>query len=57
VQLDDERSRRTVADGREFEIVKRWYEPEELERELAARGWRITVGRTANGLFLVGSGD
>jgi hypothetical protein len=48
---------RTLADGREFEVVKRWYDPEELERNLAALGWRARIRRTANGSMLVGSGS
>jgi demethylmenaquinone methyltransferase/2-methoxy-6-polyprenyl-1,4-benzoquinol methylase len=46
---------RRVADGREFEIVKRFYEPAWLEQELATLGWRATVEVTANGAFLCGS--
>jgi demethylmenaquinone methyltransferase/2-methoxy-6-polyprenyl-1,4-benzoquinol methylase len=55
VQTGDETARRTVSDGREFEIVKRFYEPLELEAELAALGWDASVRTTANGIFLVGS--
>jgi demethylmenaquinone methyltransferase/2-methoxy-6-polyprenyl-1,4-benzoquinol methylase len=56
LQLDEHRSRRTLADGREFEVVKRWYEPEALERDLAALGWHSSLGTTANGMMLFGSG-
>jgi demethylmenaquinone methyltransferase/2-methoxy-6-polyprenyl-1,4-benzoquinol methylase len=55
-QIDEHRSRRTLADGREFEVVKRWYEPAPLEAELHALGWEVAVRTTANGCFLVGSG-
>jgi demethylmenaquinone methyltransferase/2-methoxy-6-polyprenyl-1,4-benzoquinol methylase len=57
VQLDEHRSRRTLADGREFEVVKRWYEPEVLERDLAALGWQSSIRTTANRMMLVGSGQ
>ncbi|MDX6504610.1 MAG: hypothetical protein QOE29_1735 [Gaiellaceae bacterium] len=56
VQVDEHRSRRTLADGREFEVVKRWYEPGTLERDLANLGWRASVGTTPSGITLVGSG-
>jgi demethylmenaquinone methyltransferase/2-methoxy-6-polyprenyl-1,4-benzoquinol methylase len=49
-------ARRTLGDGREFEIVKRFFEPEELQRELAELGWDLTVRTTAGGFFLLGSG-
>ena len=47
---------RTVADGREFEIVKRWWLPEELERRVAPLGFDLDLHRTANGYFLYGGG-
>jgi demethylmenaquinone methyltransferase/2-methoxy-6-polyprenyl-1,4-benzoquinol methylase len=56
VQVDEHRSRRTLADGREFEVVKRWYEPNALERDLEALGWRASIRMTSNGMMLVGSG-
>jgi SAM-dependent methyltransferase len=48
--------RRSLADGREFEIVKRFWSPAELEGELAALGWRLGAGETVNGNFLFASG-
>ena len=48
--------RRSLSDGREFEIVKRFWAPAELEREAAALGWRLRAGETPNGHFLVASG-
>jgi SAM-dependent methyltransferase len=49
--------RRRLSDGREFEIVKRFWRPGELEQEAAALGWRLRARETANGNFLVASGD
>jgi SAM-dependent methyltransferase len=37
---------RRLDDGREFQIVKRFYDPDELERELARLGWQAEVRRT-----------
>lgn len=48
--------RRRLSDGREFDIVKRFWEPQELEREVAAVGWRLSVRTTANGYFISASG-
>ncbi len=47
---------RRLTDGREFEIVERVWTPAELERELAALGWPLTVSATANGYFISASG-
>lgn len=47
-------SRRKLNDGREFEIVKIFYEPSELERRLDDLGWRGWV-RTSGKFFLYGS--
>ncbi len=47
---------RRLADGREFRIVKRRYEPRELEARLAALGWSLEARLTAHGLFLWASG-
>jgi len=56
VSANGEVARRRLSDGREFDIVKRWWEPSELERELAAVGWRFTVHTTANGFFISARG-
>jgi SAM-dependent methyltransferase len=50
---DDETTIRRLEDGREFRIVKRFYEPRTLERELADLGWRAQV-RTTGEFFLYG---
>lgn len=47
---------RRLDDGSEFRIVKRYYEPAELERRLAAIGWDIEARRTAE-FFIYGSGS
>jgi demethylmenaquinone methyltransferase/2-methoxy-6-polyprenyl-1,4-benzoquinol methylase len=49
-------ARRRLSDGREFDIVKRFWLPGELEREVAAVGWRLGVRATANGYFISASG-
>jgi hypothetical protein len=49
-------TRRRLTDGREFDIVKRSWEPGELQHEVAAVGWRLTVRTTANGYFIYASG-
>jgi SAM-dependent methyltransferase len=48
--------RRKLADGREFEIVKRFWGPGELEEEAETHGCRLRAGETANGNFLFASG-
>ena len=45
---------RRLDDGREFEIVKRFYEPAALGRELAQLGWDCDVGTTGE-FFIYGS--
>lgn len=56
VRASGEVVRRSLADGREFEIVKRFWAPAELERDLAAVGWQLDAGETANGHFLFAAG-
>lgn len=46
---------RRLNDGREFRIVKRFFEPSELESELLQIGWEIEVRATGD-LLLTGSG-
>ena len=57
VRSTGEVARRRLSDGREFDIVKRFWAPEELEREVATVGWRLNVGTTANGYFVHASGE
>ena len=38
---------RTLADGREFDIVKRNWHPTELDNRLYELGWAIEVSRTS----------
>jgi SAM-dependent methyltransferase len=57
VSASGEVVRRSLSDGREFEIVKRFSAPTELERELAALGWQLSAGATANGHFVFASGQ
>jgi len=42
---------RQLNDGREFRIVKIFYDPEALAARLADLGWRFSVSRTDNHLF------
>jgi demethylmenaquinone methyltransferase/2-methoxy-6-polyprenyl-1,4-benzoquinol methylase len=49
-------ARRRLSDGREFDIVKRFWQASELERELAATGWRLSARTTTNGYFISASG-
>src|SRR5919109_1842263 len=56
VSATGEVARRRLSDGREFDIVKRSWEPGELEREVAAVGWRLGVRTTANSYFIAASG-
>jgi ubiquinone/menaquinone biosynthesis C-methylase UbiE len=54
--LEDHTTTRQLNDGREFRIVKIFYEPEVLEAQLADMGWRFCVRRTENHL-LYGFGE
>lgn len=45
---------RQLADGREFTIVKRFWQPEELAERVAALGFELDLELTRNGLFLNG---
>jgi SAM-dependent methyltransferase len=56
VSASGEVVRRSLSDGREFDIVKRFRAPEALERELAALDWQLSAGATANGNFVFASG-
>ena len=51
--LDQGVSVRTLADGRRFRIVKRVWEPADLERQLDALGWSARV-REHQELFIHG---
>jgi demethylmenaquinone methyltransferase/2-methoxy-6-polyprenyl-1,4-benzoquinol methylase len=46
---------RRLADGSEYRIVKRFYEPESLRRRLADLGWDVEV-RSTSEFFLYGEG-
>jgi len=47
-------ARRTLNDGREFSVVKVFYEPSVLEQQLVERGWKGYV-RSTGRFFLYGS--
>ncbi len=50
---DDWLARRDLRDGREFDIVKIFYEPSELEEQLRSLGWTCRVRRT-DSFFIYG---
>ena len=45
---------RQLADGREFTIVKRFWQPDELADRVADLGFELDLRLTHNGLFLNG---
>ena len=47
---------RRLDDGREFQIVKRFYDPQALEQRLAALGWSASVDATPE-FFIYGTAD
>jgi demethylmenaquinone methyltransferase/2-methoxy-6-polyprenyl-1,4-benzoquinol methylase len=51
---DGELQVRQLADGREFTIVKRFWQPDELAGRIAALGFDLDLRLTGNGLFLHG---
>ena len=53
---EEETMLRRLDDGREFRIVKRFFEPWELESRLARLGWRIRVEQTGE-FFIYGGGE
>jgi demethylmenaquinone methyltransferase/2-methoxy-6-polyprenyl-1,4-benzoquinol methylase len=52
---DNDVARRTLRDGREFDIVKVFWRPDELEARLDELGWRIDVRRVGE-TFMYGAG-
>jgi SAM-dependent methyltransferase len=56
VSADGETARRNLSDGREFDIVKRFWTPAELQRELASLGWQFDAAVTAYGHFVFATG-
>jgi SAM-dependent methyltransferase len=48
-------ARRTLADGRAFDVVKVFWRPSELQHRLEAIGWEISV-RPVGEMFLFGTG-
>ena len=53
----EEEETRSLADGREFRIVKRFWTPAELEGRVERLGFRLSPHETANGQFLYGGGS
>jgi SAM-dependent methyltransferase len=51
---DGELQVRQLADGREFTIVKRFWQPNELAERVAELGFELDLRLTGNGLFLHG---
>jgi SAM-dependent methyltransferase len=54
---DGEEERRSLADGREFRIVKRWWRPDELAARVRPLGFELDLRESAHGSFLYGSGS
>ncbi len=52
----DDRQVRQLADGREFSIVKRFWQPEQLAGRMQPLGFDLDLALTGNGLFLFGGG-
>lgn len=52
---EEETMIRKLDDGREFRIVKRFYDSDQLQRRLAALGWDVAVRRTGE-FFIYGAG-
>ncbi len=51
VSGSDAHEERVLNDGRRFTIVKNFFAPQELEADLAARGWKCTVRETEHFLM------
>lgn len=51
---DEDTMTRRLDDGREFQIIKRFYDPPELERMLGELGWKAQVGATPE-FFIYGT--
>jgi SAM-dependent methyltransferase len=51
---DGDTQTRRLNDGREFEIIKRYYDPRLLERQLARLGWKCPVRTTPGEFFMYG---
>ena len=49
-------TRRRLSDGREFDIVKVYYRPDELVRRLTGLGWDVTAAATTGEYFLHAEG-
>jgi SAM-dependent methyltransferase len=51
---DEQTMTRRLDDGREFQIIKRFYDPGELERQLTELGWDARIGATGE-FFIFGT--
>lgn len=54
-ELGEETMTRRLDDGREFQIIKRFYEPAVLEARLAELGWKVEV-QSSGEFFIYGAG-
>jgi demethylmenaquinone methyltransferase/2-methoxy-6-polyprenyl-1,4-benzoquinol methylase len=54
-EADEETMRRRLDDGREFQIIKRFYDPPLLQDRLAGLGFELEVRRSGE-FFIYGSG-
>jgi demethylmenaquinone methyltransferase/2-methoxy-6-polyprenyl-1,4-benzoquinol methylase len=55
-RTDGDVETRSVADGREFDIVKRRWQPDELAARVRPLGFELDLRSTAHGHFLYGGG-
>jgi demethylmenaquinone methyltransferase/2-methoxy-6-polyprenyl-1,4-benzoquinol methylase len=53
---DAEVARRTLADGRQFDIIKVFWSPEDLQRRLRSMRWDVQINRLGDN-FMVGHGQ
>jgi SAM-dependent methyltransferase len=54
-EADESTMTRRLDDGREFQIVKRFYDPRALQAELASQGWAFEIATTGE-FFIYGTG-
>jgi SAM-dependent methyltransferase len=54
VRREDGLERRRISDGREFTIVKHYWDPRELAERVRPLGFELDLHVTANGYFIVG---
>ncbi|HEY0000828.1 MAG TPA: class I SAM-dependent methyltransferase [Actinoplanes sp.] len=56
IRLPDDVQPRVLNDGRRFQVIKRYWQPDELTGYTADLGWRLTASVTAHGAILYAHG-